>query len=100
MIQIFKMICHPSTGAYDEDVPPLFELFPRLVRGHNKKLKYEGHNLDIRKYSFTIRNIKLWNSLTEDIVNSNTIIEFEKKLDKHWYNQKVYFEDYRADIQI
>ena len=76
MIQMYKLICKPKVGAYDCSLPSLFEKFPRDLRGHDKKLVYDPHRLDIRKYSFKIRNIELWNSLPQHVIDSESIISF------------------------
>ena len=101
MIQVFKLICEPETGAYDGSIPPLFRqsMVPNL-RGHNKRLFYESFNKDIRKYNFTVRTIKLWNSLPQKIIDSKTVQEFESKLDKHWGTQEMYYDNYKADIAV
>ena len=100
MIQIYKLICNPKIGAYDSSIPPLFQPFARSMRGHDKKLIYDSFNKDIRKYSFTIRAAKLWNSLPQHVVDSETIIQFERNLDKHWLHQPIYYEEVKADINL
>ena len=99
MIQMYKLICKPKVGAYDCSLPSLFEKFPRDLRGHDKKLVYDLHELDIRKYSFKIRNIELWNSLPQHVIDSESIIHFEKNLDKHWGKHEIYFENFGAEFK-
>ena len=99
MIQMYKLICKPKVGAYDCSLPSLFEKFPRDLRGHDKKLVYDPHRLDIRKYSFKIRNIELWNSLPQHVIDSESIISFEKNLDKHWGKHEIYFENFKAEFK-
>ena len=99
MIQMYKLICKPKVGAYDCSLPSLFEKFPRDLRGHDKKLVYDPHRLDIRKYSFKIRNIELWNSLPQHVIDSESIISFEMNLDKHWGKHEIYFENFKAEFK-
>ena len=100
MIQMYKLICKPKTSGYDCSLPSLFEKFPRDMRGNNKKIVYNQDRLDIRKFSFTIRNVELWNSLPQQVIDSNSIIGFENKLDNHWGKQELNFDNYKAKIQI
>ena len=78
MIHLYKLICDPIEGAFDKTLPPLFEFFPRDVRGHNKKIVYKGFKKDIQKFNFCTRTVKLWNSLSQSVVDSNSIDQFEK----------------------
>ena len=48
--------------------------------------------LDLRKYSFSQRVIDDWNSLPEDVVSSETIIQFKNRLNKFWKNKNTKFE--------
>ena len=70
------------------------------MRGHDKKLVYDGFNRDIRKFSFTSRTIKIWNSLPQNVVDSPTVHQFETKLDEHWISQPVYFDNFEAEIEL
>ena len=63
------------------------------------KLVYDPHRLEIRKYSFKIRNIELWNSLPQHVIDSESIISFEKNLDKHWGKHEIYFENFKAEFK-
>ena len=92
MIQMYKLICKPKVGAYDCSLPSLFEKFPRDLRDHDKKLVYESHRLDIRKYSF--QDQKHW-----IVIDSESIISFEKNLDKHWGKHEIYFKNFEAEFK-
>jgi hypothetical protein len=48
----------------------------------------------LRKYSFAMRVVKYWNSLPEKIVTSKTLNSFKNRLDKHWEDQDLVFEDF------
>jgi len=54
---------------------------------------------DLRKYSFTIRIVNLWNSLPENVVSANTVKTFKNRLDKFWSGQELVY-DYKADLTI
>ena len=97
---MFKMLCNPEKGAYDKTIPPLFEDAHRNFRGHDKRLYYPGCNRNVLKYNFSVRNINKWNSLPEEVVQSKSIEEFERRLDKHWIKQEIYYNNYKADIEL
>lgn len=101
MIQMFKLLGNPKEGAYDCSLPPLFEKSRRdNSRGHNKKLFPQQHSRDVRTYNFTIRSVEYWNSLPQYVIDSNSIIEFEKNLDNHWGKQELYYDDHKLKINI
>ena len=72
LIQMYKMISDTS-------------LFPRSsitrTRGHSQKLEVPVARNNIRKHSFTVRNVNVWNSLPAEIVNAETINVFKSKID-------------------
>jgi len=35
----------------------------------------------------------MWNSLPDAVVNSSTINRFKNRLDKHWSNKKMMYDD-------
>ena len=70
------------------------------LRGHSKKLYIEGANKDIRKYNFSLRVRKLWNSLPESVINCEDVKTFEFELDRHWENQDLMYNDYKAEIKL
>ena len=41
----------------------------------------------------------MWNSLSENVVTANTLLTFERRLDRYWENQDQFqFYNYRAVI--
>ena len=98
MIQMYKILTENKDG-YDKTLPSLFKLSNTGLRGHSKKLFQPGTNKDIRKYNFTNRTIKIWNTLSDDIVNASSIYQFEKKLDHFWQNQELKYDNYLAEIE-
>ena len=91
MIQVYKILC-PSEG-YDKSLPT-------FLRVHTKKLFMRSCNKDIRKYSFSQRITKIWNSLPENVISSKDIITFEKGLDEFWKDQPLLHDDHKAEIKI
>ena len=39
----------------------------------------------------------MWNSLSENVVTANTLLTFERRLDRYWENQEQFY-NYRAVI--
>jgi hypothetical protein len=42
----------------------------------------------VRKYTFTIRIVEIWNSLPESVIQAKTVKPFEIGLDEHWKHQE------------
>ena len=61
------------------------------------KLILSRCHYDLRKYSFTVRIVNLWNSLPENVVSANTVNTFKNRLDKFWSDQELVY-DYKADL--
>ena len=77
MIEVFKMF----NGLDDIKVEDFFDVDTATRQGHSRKLiKYA--RLNIRKYSFSIRIVDLWNKLSEDTVTSKIFDSFKKLLDR------------------
>jgi len=53
---------------------------------------------DLRKYSFSVRVVNIWNSLPNWVVSANTTDTFKARLDKFWYNRYIVY-DFRAQLQ-
>ena len=99
MIQVYKLLTTNKDG-YDKTLPCMFKFSSMGLRGHDKKLFLPGVNRNIRKYNFTHRIIKIWNSLPENVVNASNMIQFEKRLDLYWQNQDLKYENHLADIAV
>ena len=94
MINIYKMV----HGAFDKEIPLIFEINPRPA-DHDKKFKVKSFKNNPRKYSFGVRTIELWNSLTYEIIHAEGVKEFEMLLDEHWKDQDLYQNDFRTQIR-
>ena len=90
MIETFKVV-----KLYNKDVTPLFEFNTGITRGHPYKLnKFRAHK-STRHNFFMNRVINLWNSLPNHVVEADSVLHFEKALDKFWQNVEFKY-DYRA----
>ena len=92
-IEAFKII----RGYYDNEVTSgLFRFVEDSVtRGHKYKLFKSRSRLDLRKNSFFLRVVDVWNSLPESVVEAPSIQSFERRLDKFWQNKDIRY-DYTA----
>ena len=52
------------------------------LRGHKMKIERTTMNLDVRRYFFSRRVVKKWNSLTEDEVNAPSTAAFKRRYDE------------------
>ena len=82
MIEVYKIF----NGLDDLNISDFFELDTGNRRGHSKKLLVKYARLDIRKYSFSVRVVDLWNSLSEDTVDSQSLEIFKKLVDRDMTN--------------
>ena len=53
------------------------------TRGHSRRLRTNISRNNLRKHSFTERNVALWNSLPDNVVNSESLNIFKNKLDEY-----------------
>ncbi len=94
MIETYKIL----NNKYDNDVSKFLCLHqdisdnPERVRGHSKKLYKRKFKKNIRKHSFGMRIVNVWNSLPESIVSSPSLNIFEHRLDNYWENQDIRFD--------
>jgi len=68
-----------------------------LTRGNKYKLLNKNFHCDVRKYSFTARVVNIWNSLSDCVVDVDSVSNFKSRLDKFWLDQPVMF-DCKADL--
>ncbi len=98
MIQCFKIL----HGIYDRLPSSILRLHRDCVlregaRRHDLKLYLNRANTNLRKHSFPIRVVKIWNGLPNEVIQSPNINIFKNRLEKHWSNQEIVF-NYRATI--
>jgi ribonucleases P/MRP protein subunit RPP40 len=89
MIEVFKML----NGYYDEQATPnLVRNYDTRTRGNSLKLSIERPTYNLRKFSFSNRVSKLWNSLPDLIVRAESVNSFKIKLDNLWKNEDIYYD--------
>ena len=96
VIEVYKIM----SGKYDPEISNIFqhqEQENRNTRGHKYKLFKPRCRLNVRKNSFCIRVVNMWNSLSENVVTANTLLTFERRLDRYWENEDQFY-NYRAVI--
>ena len=78
MIQCWKMFNGKSCLSPDD----IFGVQPaqNRTRGHCHKIFVQRPNTDVRKRSFSMRCVRLWNALPEDVVCANDLSTFKRLL--------------------
>ena len=80
MILVYNMF----NGIVDLNIENFFEMeTSNRTRGHNLKLKKKHCRLDVRKFFFSHRVVDFWNDLPSDVVNSNSLNIFKRKIDEY-----------------
>jgi len=94
MIEVYKII----SGKYDNNVAKNLDVNKdSRTSGNVFKLKNKRFHYDIRKYSFSVRIVNVWNSLPNKLVEADTVDTFKRRLDKFWAGQNVVL-DYKAQL--
>ena len=108
MIEVYKMLA-PQKG-YDQTIPSLFTINHRPSHwSHSKQIYHKGAKKNTLLHSFTRRVQDMWNHLPEEVVTATMYVEsvdeqvesllaFEIALDKHWEDQEILYDNYRAPI--
>ena len=65
----------------------LFSMSQNTTRGHSKKIFKQRFEKESRKFVFSQRVVDDWNSLTENIVSSESLNIFKSRLDKYWHSK-------------
>ncbi|KAI8481821.1 hypothetical protein Bbelb_404260 [Branchiostoma belcheri] len=85
MIQVFKIM----KGLERVPVSCFFEPADQTAtRGHNLKLKVPLARSRVRAQGFSVRTIKNWNSLPQEVVAAETVNQFKSRLDSHWEKRR------------
>jgi hypothetical protein len=88
MIEVYKIM----SNKYDPEVSLHLERDEGgRTRGNSRKLKILRSRLDIRKYSFSVRIVNLWNSLSDEVVTAESVNSFKNRLDKFWSKQEIIY---------
>ena len=103
MIEVYKMLA--KIGGYDQTLPCLFTMNNRPSHwSHSKQVYHRGSKKNILLHSFTHRVQNTWNNLPEQVVSATnadgieTLLEFEKELDRHWEDQDLLYDNHKASI--
>ena len=80
-IEVFKIL----NGYENIDSNIFFEIKKsEITRGHNFTLvSRKQSRLDVRKYSFSQRNINVWNKLSTHSVHATSVNMFKNRIDKY-----------------
>ena len=68
-----------------------------ILRGHAYQLEKKHCKSNIRRNSFKMRIVNVWNNLPHEVVSAESLNSFKNKLDKHWSNKELLY-DYRGSI--
>jgi len=94
MIEVYKII----SGKYENNIAINLDIHKdSRTRGNIFKLKNKRFHYDIRKFSFFVRIVNLWNSLPNKVVEADTVDTFKRRLDKSWAGKNVIL-DYNAEL--
>jgi len=73
MIEVYKIV----SGKYDNNIAIHLDVNKdSRTRGNVFKLKNNRFHFDIRKYSFSVRIVNVWNSLPNKVVEADTVDTF------------------------
>ena len=80
LVETYKIL----TGKVNVDSDNFFCLHTNShnTRGHSLKLSGQRSRLDVRKNFFSLKVVRIWNSLPQDVVNSTSVTMFKRRLDK------------------
>ena len=89
MIETYKLL----TGKYDQQVAltlPKNVTGEYFTRGNCNKLLVKTCRYELRKNFFSNRIVKMWNSLHDYVVMSDTINTFKSRLDARWKHKRFF----------
>ena len=89
---------------YDKESASFLKMWADIAqrdigKGHDMGLYLQRSTKPVRKNSFGVRIVNIWNNLPENVVSSPNVNIFKNKLDKHWKNQEISF-NYTAELKI
>ena len=100
VIETYKII----KGIHDKESTSFLKMWTDIAqrnigRGHGMRLYLQRSIKPVRKNSFGVRMVNIWNNLPENVVNSPNVNTFKNRLDKHWDNQEILFND-RVELKL
>ena len=94
MIEVYKIL----NDQYDSAVcPTLTRNFDARTRGNSLKLQLDHCKSNTRKFSFSVRVTKIWNSLPNTVVTASSLNGFKNRPDAFWKDEDVLY-DWEADL--
>ena len=81
---MFYKIVHQYVAL---ELPNEIVSFNTIIRGHNMKYRTPFCGVDVYKNSFYPVTIRLWNTLPEDIIYSNSLRQFRTSVNFYLTNQ-------------
>jgi hypothetical protein len=92
-IEVYKIL----NGIYDPAVVPNLRRCQSITRGHSQKLYMQQSSKNIRRFSFSVRVVAGWNSLSEETVESPTLNAFKDRIDEFLRDRDICF-DYKSEM--
>ena len=89
LINVYKIISNEKSG--NNHLLPLNKS-KYNTRGHDRKLEKNRFNCKLRQHSFSVRVTNLWNSLSNEVTNANSVNNFKKLLDEQLHYLKYIFD--------
>ncbi len=101
LIETYKIM----NGVYDQEPASFLTPWTEAtdvdgLRGHSKKLFLQRANSCLRQNNFSIRTVKIWNSLPEEIVSASSTDSFKNRLDTYMQDQDIVYDDFKAEVQL
>jgi len=94
MIEVFKIV----NDIYDEKVAPILVFNKTSVtRGNKFKLYNQTFIHNFGKYFFSARIVNIWNSLSNWVVDVQSVDLFKVRLDRFWAEREVMY-DWKSEL--
>ena len=93
MIEVYKIL---TASYFSLGSPELVRNVNSRTRGNSLKLLVKRSRLDIRKFSFCVRVVNIWNSLPNWVVESQSVNAFKNNFDKFSKTKEVFY-NYESD---
>ena len=88
-IEAFKITKH----TYDYKVTPeLIYNINKVTRGNDFRLSKNRSHYDLRKFSFSNGIVNIWNSLSNAVVDVDSVDLFKSRLGNFWMSQDVKYD--------
>ena len=99
MIETYKVI----RKVYDTEAAPIMPMTgsdrSTITRGNPYKMYKRQVKTRLRQHFFTERVIDIWNSLPGHVVEASSIMTFERRLDRLWRDQDIFY-NYEAALRF